>query len=62
MSGEKLLLKFDKIDCQIQIPKVRGLRVKDIFQEFAGDVEFTRYFPNWPSECNIPREFFLNVN
>jgi hypothetical protein len=60
-TGEKVLLKFDRIECQSQVPKARGLRVRDIFSSLTADSEFLRYFPNMTQDSTIPRKYFLTV-
>ena len=61
-AGEKKLLKFDVIGYCVEMPKVRGIRIKHI-QDQLKDINYSKnYFPDFPETDNIPRNYFFNVD
>ena len=59
--GTKLLIKFDRLETNFQVPKTRGFRVQTAFEEMSPDQEFMQYFPDIPPKTNIPRDYILTV-
>ena len=62
LSGEKLLLKFNRIESQFQLPRAKGFYVKNIHAGMTEDLDFMRYFPDFPQDAHIPRDYFLTVH
>lgn len=61
LSGEKRLLKLDQVGHQVEIPKLRGFRVEDLWQEYHNKNYFEEYFPDATNMLRIPRNYFYNV-
>lgn len=61
ISGEKQLLKQDRINGNFTVPKSRGFHVGTAFQEMSDDQEFMSFFPDATPKSNVPREYFLTV-
>lgn len=58
---EKSLVKLADIESNYVLPKVKGLNIKNLFEEMKSDSEFLTYFPNLSSKTSIPRDYFFNV-
>ena len=61
LSKEKRLLKLDSVGHQIDIPKVRGSVVNDMFHQVKRSNNLAQYFPDFTDTQNIPRNYFFNV-
>lgn len=61
LSGEKVLLKFRRIDSQFQLPRAKGFYIKAVYEQISNDTEFVRYFPDFSKDAHIPRDYFLTV-
>lgn len=61
LSGNKKLLKNDIVGRCIDMPKVRGYRIKDIYSEFCKRCDINNYLPNISETDCIPRNYFFNA-
>lgn len=61
LSGEKVLLKFRRIEQQFQLPRTKGFYVRSVFQQLANDSEFMLYFPDFSKDAHVPRDYFITV-
>lgn len=62
LSGEKQLLKNEVVGMSIEMPKVRGYRIKDIYNTFANECSIKNYLPDFGQTDCIPRTYFFNVD
>lgn len=62
LGGEKLLLKFDRVESQLFVPRTKGFKVNEAFREMASDTEFLRFFPDPTPHSTVPRLYFLTVS
>ena len=62
LAKEKRLLKLEQVGHQIEIPKVKGTLVNDMFHEIKHENGLHFYFPDLTENQNVPRNYFFNVN
>ena len=61
LAGEKELLRKDDV-AYIEVPHYDELSVKQLWPQFAGDAEVTKYFPDkFPPGKGPGRDYFFNV-
>ena len=61
LAKEKRLLKLEQVGYQIEIPKVKGTLVNDMFHEVKDHNGLHYYFPDLSENQNVPRDYFFNV-
>lgn len=61
LAHEKRLLRTDQVGHVLQVPKVRGSVVNDMYQSIKDIDGLHRYFPDFTSTQNVPRDYFFNV-
>ena len=61
LSREKRLLRLGEVGHIIDIPKVKGALVNEMFGDIKDFNELHSYFPDFTESHNIPREYFFNV-
>ena len=61
LAKEKRLLKLDEVGHQIEVPKVRGKVVNEMFDEVKHVNGLHFYFPDFSESHSVPRDYFFNV-
>lgn len=61
LSGEKLLLRNDQIGTAINMPKMKGVRIREIWDHLKNKNDLKSYFPDFPATDCIPRDYFFNA-
>ena len=61
LSGEKRLLETVEVGTPIQIPKAKGIKVQDIWEELKDNERISVFLPTITEGRAVPREYFLNV-
>lgn len=61
LTGEKKLLKNSDVGRSIDIPKMRGIRVNQLFESLKSVNEFHSFFPDMAKTDSIPRNYFFDV-
>ena len=61
LCDEKQLLRKEDV-VYIEVPHYDELSVRQLWPQFAGDADVTKYFPDeFPQGKGPPREYFFNV-
>jgi hypothetical protein len=61
LAQEKRLLKLEEVGHMLEVPKVRGSVVNDMFDRVKDDNGLHFYFPDFTESQNVPRDYFFNV-
>lgn len=61
LAGHKKLLKNEIVGQCIEMPKVRGYRIKEIHSTFVKECPINEYLPDFGDTDCIPRNYFFNV-
>ena len=59
---EKRLLKISDVGHTMEVPKVRGAVVNELFQQIKHINNMDLYFPDFTDCQNVPRDYFFNVS
>ena len=61
LAGDKALLDLDKVNWIQDIPNIKGLSTKRMWDELKTDSKITLYFPNY-SKSRLPsKNYLMNV-
>ena len=61
LTGKKKLLKIQTVGRSIDIPKMRGLRVNELYRSLYKVNNLGDYFPDFANTDTIPRNYFFDV-
>lgn len=61
LSGEKKLLKNSDVGRSIEIPKMRGLKVNELYHSMKQTNGLHYFFPDMGPTDTIPRTYFFDV-
>lgn len=61
LAREKKLLKVEQVGHTLEVPKVRGAVVNDIYNREKYNHGLSAYFPDFTDTQNVPRDYFFNV-
>lgn len=61
LAREKWLLRVDQVGHALEVPKVRGTVVNDMYHLIKRDNGLEKYFPDLTDTQNVPRDYFFNV-
>ena len=62
LAGEKRFLKFNEVGNCVEIPKAKGMVIRELWNILTDDVKIKTYFPDFSPSDTIPRGYFFNVN
>lgn len=60
--GKKKLIKASIIGVPLNIPKFKGILVKNHYEQYANINNLYMYFPNITDGVSVPRDYFYNVS
>lgn len=61
LAREKKLLKIEQVGNPIELPKVKGFFINDLWLKYKEINSLEVYFPDMGSGQHIPRNYFFNV-
>ena len=61
LADEKKLVKMASVGNPIELPKVKGLFVQDLFWKYKDVKDLDKYFPDVSEGHRVPRNYFFNV-
>ena len=61
ISGRKKLLKASVVGVPLNIPKFKGVLVKQHYKNYASINDLFLYFPTITEGVSVPRDYFYNV-
>jgi len=61
LAQEKKLLKMEEVGSSLEVPKVRGTVVNEMFRKVKMENGLHLYFPDFTDTQNVPRDYFFNV-
>ena len=61
LAQEKRLLKVSEVGHVLEVPKVRGSVVNEIYHKEKLNGGLAAYFPDFTETQNVPRDYFFNV-
>jgi len=61
LTGEKKLLKGDKLVLNRTLPRIKELSMKEVWPKFQNDQELISYFPDFEDGRNPPRLYFFQI-
>ncbi len=62
MAREKRLLKAEQVGHSLDIPKIRGTVVNEMYHSIKTEAGLSLYFPDLTDTQNVPRDYFFNVS
>lgn len=62
LAGEKRLLRVEAVGHALEIPKFKGLLVRDIWEHCKTVNDLHLYLPDITAQTQVPRTYFFNVN
>lgn len=61
LAKEKKLLKIDTIGGLVDLPKIKGVVVDEVFEYYRNENDLHNYFPDMHPSQKVPRAYFYNV-
>jgi len=61
LAQEKRLLKLEDVGHQLEVPKIKGNAVNDMYEKVKGEEGLHYYFPDFADSQNVARDYFFNV-
>lgn len=61
LAKEKLLLRLSDMEGLVDLPKVKGIIVDNVFAHYRDANQLEKYFPDRHASQRVPREYFYNV-
>ena len=62
LANEKQLVKMEQIGNPVELPKVIGVYVDELYYKYQQSNDLHSYFPDLGNAHRIPRNYFFNVN
>lgn len=62
LSKEKRLLRLEQVGPEVDIPKVHGTWVNEMYHDNKATNSLSLYFPDISDVQNVPRKYFFNVS
>jgi hypothetical protein len=62
LSGAKKLVRVQQVGYPVELPKVKGLYVQELYWHYCDEHSLRDYFPDMGESHRVPRTYFFNVS